>query len=176
MTACSTEAVGDPEGFGVSRTDADQDNQRGPSSSKGKEKVGYPSESERACFPGGVQFSPFCCTTRQVLLLKVLKQRGTFGRGGSRDPDFCRADSAAPEIPAPADPTPTPGDSNVEVRQPGKIFEDQAVDSSSRGRQSGKGRLRFLLVALPPRFPEWLLMLIHLRMTKGRVMLEKTRA
>ncbi|KAK0603091.1 hypothetical protein LWI29_001300 [Acer saccharum] len=51
MTACSTEAVGDPEGLGASRITANQDNQAGPS--KGKDKVGHPSEPEQATIPEG---------------------------------------------------------------------------------------------------------------------------
>jgi hypothetical protein len=51
-TACSKETTADPEGFGVSRTEADLDSRKGPS--KGKEKVGHPSDSDQATLAGGV--------------------------------------------------------------------------------------------------------------------------
>ncbi|KAK0574654.1 hypothetical protein LWI29_026804 [Acer saccharum] len=105
MIACSTEAVGDPEGLEASRTAANQDNQAGPS--KGKDKVGHPSEPEQATIPGGSNSPHSAANTPSVT------SQGFEAAGG-------HSGVAASEILTPANPTPTPGKGNVEVRQPGK--------------------------------------------------------
>ena len=153
VTARSTETVGDPGLFGVSRTHADQGNQRGPSTSKGKEKVGYPSESERPSFPGGSLSPRSAAHTPSDTSQGVEAAGGHSGTTVPEVPISTEPTAAVPEIPAPADPTPTPRGSDVEVGQPGKIFEDQAVDSSSRGRQPGKRKASFSPGRPTPKIP-----------------------
>ncbi|KAK0575087.1 hypothetical protein LWI29_033788 [Acer saccharum] len=119
MAACSTEAVGDPEIFGASRAAADQDNQAGPAS-RGKEKVGNPSEPERATCPSG-SYSPHSAVNTPSVTSQGFEAAG--GHSGVVAPKILASvepNPTAPEILTPVNPNPTPGEGNVEVRQPGK--------------------------------------------------------
>ena len=62
-TVCTKETAAGSDAFGVSRTEADLDSRMGPS--KGKEKVGYPSDSDQATLAGGVS-SPAAVNTPYV--------------------------------------------------------------------------------------------------------------
>ena len=106
MAARSTKAVCGPEIFGASRAAADQDNQAGPTS-QGKEKVDNPSEPERATCPSGSN-SPHSAAD-----MPNVTSQGFEAAGG-------HSGMVAPEIPTPVNPTPTPGEGNVEAGQPGK--------------------------------------------------------
>ncbi|KAK0577076.1 hypothetical protein LWI29_027535 [Acer saccharum] len=119
MTACSAEAVGDPEDFGVSRTSPDSDNQADPSS-KGKEKVGDPSEPEQATFPSGSS-SPHSATNMPNVTSQGVEAVG--GHSGAIALEVSTStepNPSASEILTPAAPISTPRDSNVEAGQPGK--------------------------------------------------------
>ncbi|KAK0601389.1 hypothetical protein LWI29_023790 [Acer saccharum] len=118
MTACSTEAVGDPEGLGASRTAANQDNQAGPS--KGKEKVGHPSEPEQATIPDGSNSPHSVANTPSVTSQGFEAAGGHSGVAAPEIPTFVEPIPTASEILTPANLTPTPGEGNVEVGQLGK--------------------------------------------------------
>ncbi|KAK0571702.1 hypothetical protein LWI29_020224 [Acer saccharum] len=113
-TACSAEAVGDPEDFGVSKTSPNQGNQAGPSS-KGKEKVGDPFELEQATFPSGSS-SPHSAAHMPNVTSQGVEAVG--GHSGAVAPEVSTSaepNPSAPEILTPADPISTPGGSNVEA-------------------------------------------------------------
>ncbi|KAK0579786.1 hypothetical protein LWI29_031429 [Acer saccharum] len=118
MTACSTEAVGDPEGLGASRIAANQDNQAGPS--KGKDKVGHPSEPEQATIPGGSNSPHSAANTPSVTSQGFEAAGGHSGVAALEISTSVEPNPTVSEILTPANPTPTPGEGNVEVRQPGK--------------------------------------------------------
>ncbi|KAK0573858.1 hypothetical protein LWI29_014653 [Acer saccharum] len=119
MAACSTEAVGDPEIFGASRAAADQDNQAGLTS-KGKEKMGNPSEPERATCPNRSNSPHSAVNTPNVNSQGFEAAGGHSGVVAPKISTFVEPNPTAPEILTPVNPTPTPGEGNVEVGQPGK--------------------------------------------------------
>ncbi|KAK0598016.1 hypothetical protein LWI29_030771 [Acer saccharum] len=119
MTACSTEAVGDPEDFGVGRASPDQDS-RADLSSKGKEKVGDPSEPEQATFPHGPSSPRSAANMPDVTSQGVEAVRGHSGTVAPEVSTSAEPNPSALEIPTPADPVSTPGGINVEAGQPGK--------------------------------------------------------
>ncbi|KAK0583650.1 hypothetical protein LWI29_000942 [Acer saccharum] len=142
MAVRSTEAVGGPEIFGASRAAADQDNQAGPTS-KGKEKMGNPSEPERETYPTGGYLG--------VVAPEILT---------SVEPNPATSEILTPVNPTP---TPTPGEGNVEVGQPGKRKASFSsgrpypkiprvvayVDSSSDDEGEGEGEGEASSVELP---------------------------
>jgi hypothetical protein len=149
----STETMGDSGLLGVSRTNADQGNQRGPTTSKGKEKVGYSSESERACFRGGSRSPHSAAHAPSDNSRGVEAAEGHSGAAVPEVPTSAELAAAVPETPAPADPALIPGGSGIEVGQAGKTSENQAVDSSYRGRQPGKRKASFSPGRPTPKIP-----------------------
>ena len=119
MTACSAEAVGDPKDFGVSRASPDQGSRADPSS-KGKEKVGDPSEPEQATFPHGPSSPRFAVNMPDVTSQGVEAVGGHSGAVAPEVSTSAEPNPSASEILTPADPISTPVDSNVEAGQPGK--------------------------------------------------------
>ncbi|KAK0579169.1 hypothetical protein LWI29_022147 [Acer saccharum] len=118
MITCSTKAVGDPEGLGASRTAANQDNQAGPS--KGKDKVGHPSEPKQATVPGGSNSPHFAANTPSVTSQGLEAAGGHSGVAAPKILTSAEPNPTVSEILTLVNPTPTPGEGNVKVRQPGK--------------------------------------------------------
>ncbi|KAK0578741.1 hypothetical protein LWI29_015512 [Acer saccharum] len=118
-TACSAEAVGDPEDFGISRTSPDQGNQASPPS-KGKEKVGDPSEPEQATFSSGSSSPHSAAYMPNVTSQDVEAVVGHLGAVALKVSTSAEPNPSVLEILTPADPISTPGGSNIEAGQPGK--------------------------------------------------------
>lgn len=82
-TVCSKETTADPEGFGVSRIEADLDSRKGPS--KGKEKVGHPSGSDHATPADGVSSPvsavPFASEGGDAETGQLGKRKASFSSG-----------------------------------------------------------------------------------------------
>ncbi|TXG66436.1 hypothetical protein EZV62_007711 [Acer yangbiense] len=146
ITAYSAEAVGDPEGFGASRTTVRQDDQAGPSSSKGKEKARH--SSEPASKPEPAAFSRGTNSPHSAANMPSATFQGAEAAGE-------HLGVMASETPTPAGPIPTPpGDSGVEMRYPDLDSEDPATDLNSHGRQSGKRKASFSHGRPTPKSPE----------------------
>ncbi|KAK0586234.1 hypothetical protein LWI29_003244 [Acer saccharum] len=139
-TACSAEAVGVPESFGVSRTAADQDNPAVPSS-KGKERMGHPSEPEQVTFPSGSD-SPHPTANMPNATSQGAEAVG--GHSGVVAPEILTPakpiSTPGPEIPTSTEPISTLGEGGVEMRHPDSDFEDPATDLNPRRRQEAGGR------------------------------------
>ncbi|KAK0606502.1 hypothetical protein LWI29_038413 [Acer saccharum] len=117
--AGSAEDAGDPEDFGVSKTSPDQSDRAGPSS-KGKEKVGDPSEPEQVIFPRGSRSTPSAADLPNVASQVFKAVRGYSDTVAPEVSTSVEPRLSTSETPVPADPISTPGGSNVEVGQPGK--------------------------------------------------------